>query len=210
MKHTSRHATQILPGLFHWTAFHDDIQQDVHSYYFANADCPILIDPKLPAGGVDWFTDRPKPKHIFLTNRLHYRDSNRFVTRFGVKVWCHRAGLHEFTADQHVQAFEHGDRLPGEVAALEVGALCPEETAFLLPAADGVLALGDSIIREGEDLCFVSDDLMDDPPTTRRGLRRSLRALLIQPFDHLLFAHGEPWIGGGKAALREFLNRAGS
>jgi len=24
-------------------------------------------------------------------------------------------------------------------------------------------------------------------------------------FDHLLFAHGMPWLGGGKAALRAFV-----
>jgi len=39
----------------------------------------------------------------------------------------------------------------------------------------------------------------------RVGLRESLRRLLELDFDSLLFAHGEPLIGGGRAALREFL-----
>ncbi len=34
-----------------------------------------------------------------------------------------------------------------------------------------------------------------------------MRGLLTRDFDHLLFAHGEPLIGGGKAALRDFLQR---
>jgi hypothetical protein len=35
-----------------------------------------------------------------------------------------------------------------------------------------------------------------------------LRGLLTRDFDHLLFAHGEPLIGGGRAALRRFLREA--
>ena len=45
-------------------------------------------------------------------------------------------------------------------------------------------------------------------PSLLRGrwvvLRDALRALLELPFDHLLFAHGDPVVGGGKAALRAF------
>jgi hypothetical protein len=39
------------------------------------------------------------------------------------------------------------------------------------------------------------------------GLRESLRQLLDLDFDHLFFAHGDPLIGGGKTALRQFLDR---
>jgi glyoxylase-like metal-dependent hydrolase (beta-lactamase superfamily II) len=39
----------------------------------------------------------------------------------------------------------------------------------------------------------------------RAGLRESLRRLLDLDFDNLLFAHGEPLIGGGRVALREFV-----
>jgi hypothetical protein len=46
----------------------------------------------------------------------------------------------------------------------------------------------------------------DDPSAVRAELRASLRRLLGElDFDHLLFAHGEPIVGGGKAALREFV-----
>ncbi len=44
--------------------------------------------------------------------------------------------------------------------------------------------------------------LGNDPTAVRAGLRESLRGLLSLDFDNLLFAHGEPLIGGGKAALR--------
>ena len=57
----------------------------------------------------------------------------------------------------------------------------------------------------GGPLSFVPDFLMgDDPSTVQDELRAALRGLLDLDFDHLLFAHGEPLIGDGKAALRDF------
>jgi hypothetical protein len=45
----------------------------------------------------------------------------------------------------------------------------------------------------------------DDPDGVKAGLKRSYQRLLQRDFDHLLLAHGWPWIGGGKQALRDFL-----
>ena len=47
--------------------------------------------------------------------------------------------------------------------------------------------------------------LMDDPAQTKRELVQSLKRLLDVDFDTLLFAHGEPIVGDGKQALRDFL-----
>jgi hypothetical protein len=43
------------------------------------------------------------------------------------------------------------------------------------------------------------------PQAVKRGLREVFLRHLERDFDHLLFAHGEPWIGGAKAELRQFL-----
>jgi glyoxylase-like metal-dependent hydrolase (beta-lactamase superfamily II) len=45
----------------------------------------------------------------------------------------------------------------------------------------------------------------DDAAAVRAGLRESLRGLLDLDFDNLLFAHGEPLVGGAKAAMRELI-----
>ena len=42
---------EILSGIFHWAAFHEEIQQDVHSYYIAATAPALLIDPMLPPDG---------------------------------------------------------------------------------------------------------------------------------------------------------------
>ena len=82
--------------------------------------------------------------------------------------------------------------------ALEVGAICPEETALYLKESDrGGLAFADGLVRSSEgSLSFVPDFLLgEDPKEVKRGLRRSLRHLLDQRFDNLLFAHGAPLVG---------------
>jgi hypothetical protein len=197
---------EILPGVYHWSTFHERIREDVHSYLVTVTDAVVLIDPRIPAEGLAWFRADKMPAHICLTNRHHYRHSGEFARVFGARVWCHRAGLHEFTHGEAVEPFEHGQRLPGGVEALEVDVLCPEETALYIPAHGGILALGDAIMRDGEALSFVPDELMgEDPDGVKRGLRAVFLRHLEREFDHLLFAHGAPWVGGAKAGLRRFL-----
>lgn len=200
---------QILPGVFHWTSFHEGIGERVHSYYLSCLTPALVIDPRVPDEGIGAFDSHPPPRHALLTNRHHYRHSGAFQDAFDLTVWCHRAGLHEFAAHEPVRGFEHGEELPGTVLALEVGALCPEETAFLLPCHEGLLAIGDAIVRDGRRLAFVPDALMgEDPGAVKRGLRAAFGRHLQQRFDHLLFAHGAPYIGGGKAALQRFVEAA--
>jgi hypothetical protein len=195
---------EILPGVFHWTAFRDTIGQRVHSYYVP--DDFALIDPMEPDEGLDWFAERTPPERILLTNRHHYRHSGRFVDRFGCRVHCQRAGLHEFEGGPAVSGFSFGDRLATGITAEEVGAICPEETAFHIEHGGGALSFADGLVRRGDgSLAFVSDSLLgDDPDEVKDGLRASFRRLLELDFDSLLFAHGEPMVGGGKEALREF------
>jgi hypothetical protein len=197
---------EILPGIFHWITFHEGIGEDVHSYYVSTTDPAVVIDPRVPDQGLAWFEGRPLPRHAYLTNRHHYRHSDRFAEAFGTEVWCQHEGLHQFTPEQAVRPFAHGSELPGGVMALEVGVLCAEETAFHLSLHGGVLSVGDAIIRPDDELGFVPDALMgDDPEGVKRGLRAVFTRHLGREFDTLLLAHGKPWVGGAKAGLRQFL-----
>lgn len=202
---------EILPGVFHWKTFHEGIQAYVHSYYINATDPPVLIDPRVPAQGIEWFAARGAPRHAYLTNRHHYRHSGCFATRYGVQVWCHRDGLHEFSHGEKVRGFSHGKRLPGGILALKVGALCPEETALYFPGNGGLLSVGDAIVRQRGRLGFVPDAFMgDDPQGVKRGLQKAFfRHVREREFDHLLFAHGVPWIGGAKDGLAKFLEAVG-
>ena len=194
---------EIGSGIYHWKAMHPTIKTEVSSYYVAASG--TLIDPMLPAAGLDWFRAHRAPERIVLTNRHHYRQSDELRAEFGCPVLCHEAGLHEFGGGPEVEGFSFGDRLAPEITALEVGVICPEETALHVELNDGALSFADGLINYG-GLRFVSDRLLgDDPAAVKDGLRNSLRALLDRDFDILLFAHGDPLIGGGREALREFV-----
>ena len=47
-------------------------------------------------------------------------------------------------------------------------------------------------------LAFVPDHLMDDPERTKAGLREAYRRLAELEFEHLLLAHGAPFVGAGR------------
>ena len=92
---------------------------------------------------------------------------------------------------------------PG-ITAHEVGSICPDDAALHIDAGIGFLAFADGLVRVRGALSFVPDWLMgDDPDGVMEGLVESFGRLLELDFDGLLFAHGEPLVGGGKEALAE-------
>lgn len=193
---------QILPGLWHWTAFRDTIGADVHSYWHEPSG--TVLDPMVPPEGLDAFDGR-RVERLVLTNRHHYRHADDYRERFGCSVHAHEAGLHDLPG--HVEGFTFGDELAAGVRALEVGVLTPEETAVHIAAGGGALAFADCVIRgrHGE-LGFVPDRLLgDDPEAVRAGLREAFARLAReQEFEALLMAHGEPVRSAGRSALLTF------
>ena len=205
---------EVLPGVYHWTAMHPRIQIEVSSYWL---DQPgVLIDPLVPRDeGLEWFSSRPaSPQAILLSNRHHYRESDRFAERFGCRVMCNRLGLHEFTHGEQVEGFDVGEELPGGVLACELDAICPDDTALHIPAHSAVV-IADGVVRGGPHgqhgpLGFVPDSLMDDPPATKQGLLSSCARLLAeQRFEHLLLAHGGPVLGDGRELLQDLVDSGG-
>jgi hypothetical protein len=193
---------EFSPGLWYWSARHPNHGQLVSSYYLANEG--VLLDPMLPSDGVSFFESVSTPEHVLLTNRHHDRDAWKLREQFGCEVHCIANGCYELEGRGPVTPFEFGDELPGGVHAYEVDAICPDETALLIPA-HRALACADGVVHwPGVDgLTFVSDDLMDDPPQTKRGLVQAYGSLLDLDFELLLLAHGTPE-RDGKRALREF------
>jgi hypothetical protein len=197
---------EILPGVVHWTTHHERIGAPVSSYWLPGER--VLIDPRVPAEGLEPFAGDGAPVAVLLTNRHHYRHAGRFAERFGATVHVNRAGLHDFGPDRPVEPFDPGDELPGGVLAVGIGAICPDESALLL-RAHAAVALADGLIRHPPDgpLGFVPDSLMDDPERTRRGLVAAYRDLLGMDWDTLLLAHGDPIVGTGRAAMEEAIGR---
>lgn len=189
---------EVLPGVHHWTAEHPRIHARVSSHFLTGS--ATLIDPLLPEEGMEWFEDHP-PHRIVLSNRHHLRHSERIAEAFGCPILCHESGLHEFAGGPAVEGFAFGDRLSGDVLAVEMDAICPDDTVLEIEAGDGALLFADSLIHYDE-VRFVSDGLIgDDPESVKATIRERAHSLLERPCENLLFAHGTPVIGGGRQAL---------
>jgi hypothetical protein len=192
---------EILDGVWHWTGTHPNTGGEVSSYWARPAGA--VIDALLPEEGLDAFAEDP-PERVLLSNRHHLRHGERFVERFGSVIECSKPGLHEFEGGPPVEGFDFGEEVAPGIQALEVGAICPDECALFLRDVRG-LAIADGICHYDGEMRFVSDSLLgDDPEGVKEGLRASYRGLLDRDFDNLLFAHGDPLIGGGKEALARF------
>ncbi len=190
---------EIVPGVFRWQAVHPNIQMEVGCHFVAGSG--TAIDPLLPAEGIEWFDGRGVER-VVLSNRHHLRHAPALAERFGCPILCHEAGLHEFEDGPQVGGFAFGDRLADDVVALEMDAICPEDTVLRIEAGGGALLFADSLIHYGE-VGFVPDGLLgEDPEGVKRRVRERCAALLDEDFEHLLFAHGEPLLGAGREALR--------
>jgi hypothetical protein len=197
---------EILPGLWHWTTFHEGIDARVSSYYVEPAGA--LIDPRVPGEGLDAFAGRPRPQQVVLTTGLHARHADRFADAFGCVVRASREALERLAGSLDAEPYTGGDEIAPGITAIQIGSICPDEYALHVAVAEGAIVFADGLIHYGETLGFFPDTLLgDDAATVKAGLKDAFHGLLARDFDHLLFTHGEPLIGGGKAALRDFLKR---
>jgi glyoxylase-like metal-dependent hydrolase (beta-lactamase superfamily II) len=193
---------EILPGIHHWTAKHPNTGSLASSYFVAES--ATVLDPMVPPDvGLDWFQN---VQAIALTNRHHDREAKQYCERFGIgPVLVPDSGLYEFDdKDLEVAGYAPGEEIISGIVVHEVGAICPDDMALEIRSA-GALAMADGLVHVDGRVRFVSDGLMDNPEQTKRELAASLERLLDVDFDILLFAHGEPIVGGGKQALRDFL-----
>jgi hypothetical protein len=194
---------QILPGVVHWMAEHPKIGIDVSSYLLTETG--VALDPLVPPDGLAWFDEHGvTPREVLLSNRHHLRGSRAFAERYGCAIHASRPGMHEFSPEDGVVPFDFGATLAGGLVAHEVGVLCPDETAFEIPDVRA-LAVADGVINY-DGLRFVPEHYIgDDPEAVKRGLRARYAELAdAVDFDHLLCAHGEPVVGNGRQALRDF------
>jgi hypothetical protein len=192
---------ELIPGVFHWTVVHPKIGMDVGCHFVV--DSGTAVDPLLPPEGLEWFEDQGVER-VVLSNRHHLRHAEEIADHFGCPILCHESGLHEFEPGLEVQGFSFGDQLAADVAALDMSAICPDDSVLRIDAGEGALLFADSVIHYG-GLRFVPDNLIgDDPEAVKRRARELASDLLEQRFDHLLFAHGTPLLGNGRDALRAF------
>jgi glyoxylase-like metal-dependent hydrolase (beta-lactamase superfamily II) len=194
---------EIIGGVFHWTAVHPNTGSEAGCHFVA--DSKTAIDPLLPDEGIEWFDGRGVER-IVLSTRHHLRHAPEIAERFDCPILCHESGLDEFEDGPAVEGFAFGDRLANDVVALEMDSISPDDTVLRIEQSGGALLFADSLVNRGS-LGFVSDGLIgEDPEAVKAKIRERCKALLDERFEHLLFAHGDPLVGGGRPALQAFVN----
>jgi hypothetical protein len=198
---------EIFPGVHHWSTYYGVIDAPVSSYFVEPAG--LLLDPMMPEGGVTAIPGDLAPQQIVLTIGLHDRDVPELAAALGATVRVPEEGAHRIGDAFAFAPYRDGEEIGPGVFARKVGVLAPDDYALEIRHGGGALALADAIHRYGGAFGFFPDDLLgDDPDAVRAGVRERLRTFLELDFEHLLLAHGDPIVGRGKAALREFLRDA--
>lgn len=192
----------VFDGVFHWKAKHPKLGIEVDCHFVAGSG--TVIDPLLPAEGIEWF-DEHRPERIVLSTRHHLRHAPELAERFDCPILCHESGLYEFEGGPAVEGFAFGDRLADDVVAVEMDSISPDDTVLRIEASAGALLFADAVIHYGS-LSFVPDKFIgDDPEGVKAKIRERCAGLLDEDFTHLLFAHGEPLLDDGREALRTFV-----
>ncbi len=190
---------EVIPGILHWQARHPHIGVDVSSYLLT--DSGTALDPMLPEGqGPEWLGHAVT--RVVLTVRHHLRSA----ASFGVPIFVHHDGLHEFAGqDVDVTGYGAGDEIAPGIRVLAFGRICPDDAVLHVALDNGVLAFGDGLINY-DGLGHPPDQFLgDDPEAIKADIVEGLVPLLDEDFDTLLFAHGEPVARGGREMLREFV-----
>jgi hypothetical protein len=177
---------EVIPGILHWQARHPNIGVDVSSYLLL--DSGTLLDPMLPEGaGRDWIGHQVE--RVILTVRHHDRSAGVF----GVPVFVHRSGLHEFDGSGlDVRGYEAGDELARGISVLPFGRICPDDAVLKIDIGPGVLAFGDGLLNYG-GLGHPPDRYIgDDPEAIKADIVEGLVPFVHEDFDVLLFASSFP------------------
>jgi glyoxylase-like metal-dependent hydrolase (beta-lactamase superfamily II) len=205
---------EIAPGLWRWTAWHEEWKQAVGCVYRQSSDAVVLIDPLVPPENPDRFwraLDRDVeqagvPVHVLVTVFWHARSAGEVVRRYAGRLWAPSRARAAIERRTHAvtDVFRPGDPLPGGVRAFATAHV--NDVVYWLPE-HGALVPGDVILGDEDGGLRMCPESWLPKGTGHAKLRDSLRPLLDLPVERVLVSHGEPVLAGGHHALASALQR---
>jgi glyoxylase-like metal-dependent hydrolase (beta-lactamase superfamily II) len=195
----------LAPGLWRWTAYHEEWKEQVGCVAIHRDGEWILIDPLLEER--QWaalLRHADQPLHVLLTIHWHARSAAEIAARrSGTRVWAYSRDAAPIRRRAPVSdVFRPGDPLPGGIEARP----CRRGTEVLLwDAASKALISGDALVGSEGGVRTCPDSWLPSGATSAQ-MRESLRPLLELPIERLLVSHGEPVFSGGRQALAAALS----
>jgi glyoxylase-like metal-dependent hydrolase (beta-lactamase superfamily II) len=203
---------EIASGLWRWTAWHSEWQEDVGCVYWEAPDAVVLIDPLVPPQDADRFwrsLDRDveragRPVHVLISIFWHARSAGELVRRYGGRLWAPsraRAAI-ERRMQAVTNTFRPGEPLPGGAEGLATAR--GTEVVYWLPEHRALVA-DDVILGADEGRLRLCPESRLPENTGHAELRDSLAPLLKLPVERVVVSHGEPVLADGRDALAQAL-----
>ena len=225
------------PGLWRWTAYHEEWRQDVGSVYYETPDGVVLVDPLVPSDEETRFweaLDRDVTKaggavQVLVTVFWHTRSARAVLERYSGPAPAPAKPapplprrLRRAYAGVRVWAPARGEKAIARRAGSVTDPFRPGD-----PLPGGIVALPTARANEvvywlpGEHTLVPGDVLLGDGSggvrlcpqswlperTTLADLASSLRPVLELPVERVLVSHGEPVLDDARAALGAALER---
>ena len=204
---------EVRPGLWRWTAHHDEWKKEVASFAVEADSELVLIDPLLDGDQWKQLDEGAAGRRldILLTIHWHARSAAGVAARYeDSRVWAHSRNRAAVARRAPVtDVFRSGDKLPGGLVALEAR---PRSEVLFWEPRSKALIVGDALLGDGER----GTGLHTCPASWLPGankledLRRSLEPVLDLPVELVLPSHGAPVLSGAEEALRRVVNGAPS
>ena len=206
----SLNASEIAPGLWRWTAWHPEWEQDVGCLALAAGRDLVLVDPLLPADDEDAWDDLGHAidgadrTDVLITVFYHDRSSGPIRARWpDVDVHAEAGGIaHIDGIPTHL--YRAGDALPGGLVAYPT----PREgEAVLWDPSTSSLIVGDVLLGKdgGLEICPAS---WLPEGVGREDMATALTPLLDLPLERVMVSHGDPVLGKARAALQRAIVQA--
>jgi len=195
---------ELRPGLWRWTAHHEEWKKEVAAVAVESEAELVLIDPLL--AGDQWKELQAglgsRQLHVMLTIHWHARSAREVAARFnGVRVWAHSRNRAAVARRAPVtDVFRLDDELPAGLVAL---AARPRSEVLYWEPQHKALIAGDALLGDGEK----GDGLHTCPASwlpesaSLEDLRGALRPALDLPVEMVLTSHGSPVLSDARREL---------
>jgi hypothetical protein len=222
LAHMSEKPKKLAKDLWRWTARHPEwhpgeFGKEVVSFALRTGDDTVLIDPLLPPDPdpvMQLVEDNLGERlSILITVPYHVRSSEAIWQRFRKQA---KTAIHGHPACakrlDKTSGFKPLDpaksKLPAGITAHPIGKPKRHETPLHVPSHKA-LVFGDAVAEVDGRLVVWADGPIDAKVERfyRERFNPTLEPLLELDFDRVLVTHGQPIRKGGKAALRDALDR---
>ncbi len=200
---------EVRPGLWRWTAHHDEWKREVASFAVEAESGLVLIDPLLTGDQWEQLDEAAADRRldVLLTIHWHARSAAAVAARFdGGRVWAHSRNRAAVARRAPVtDVFRIGDELPAGLVALE--ARPRSEVLYWVPRSRALIA-GDALLGDGERRAGLHTCPASWLPGANKldDLRHSLEPVLDLPVELVLPSHGAPILTGAEEALRRVVD----